>query len=89
MTVRRASASASPSRLWRRKITFEQLKSGLEGKLCRDQAKLDVLAAITPHHARILNPLSHDPTTSLSEAEVITAIDAVEALVSALRIQAG
>jgi hypothetical protein len=72
-----------------KKITFEQLKKGLEQKLSGDQPKLDALAAITPYQARILNPLSHDPTTSLNEAEVIAAIDAVDALVSALRIQAG
>ncbi len=63
-----------------KKITFEQLKSGPEGKLAGDQPKLDALAAVTPHQARILNPLSGDPTTSLNEAEVIAAIDAVEAL---------
>jgi hypothetical protein len=32
-----------------------------------------------------LAPLSHDPTTSLNEAEVIAAIEAVEALMTALR----
>lgn len=68
-----------------KKITFEQLKKGLEGKLAGDQPKLDALTAITPHQARILNPLSHDPTTSLNEAEVVAAIDAVEALMTALR----
>ncbi|WP_199089789.1 AAA family ATPase [Bosea sp. ASV33] len=68
-----------------KKITFEQLKTGLEGKLAGDRPKLDALAAITPHQARILNPLSHDPTTSLNEAEVIAAIDAVETLMTTLR----
>jgi len=68
-----------------KKITFEQLKNGLEIKLAGDQPKLDALAAISPHQARILNPLSHDPTTSLNEAEVVAAIDAVEALMTALR----
>ncbi|ESY80720.1 hypothetical protein X739_28715 [Mesorhizobium sp. LNHC220B00] len=68
-----------------KKITFEQLKKGLEDKLAGDQPKFNALAAITPHQARILNPLSHDPTTSLNEAEVVAAIDAVEALMMALR----
>ncbi len=68
-----------------KKITFEQLKTGLENKFAGDQPKLDALAAITPHQARILNPLSHDPTTSLNEAEVVAAIVAVETLTTALR----
>jgi len=68
-----------------KKITFEQLKIGLENKLAGDQSKLDALAAITPHQACILNPLSHGPTTSLDEAEVVAAIDAVESLTTALR----
>jgi energy-coupling factor transporter ATP-binding protein EcfA2 len=68
-----------------KRITFEQLKNGLEGKLVGHQPKLDALAAITPHQARILNPLSHDPTTSLNEAEVVAAIEAVEALMTTLR----
>lgn len=63
-----------------RKIMFEQLKKGLGDKFGGDQPKLDALAAINPHQARILNPLSHDPTTSLNEAEVIAAIDAIEAI---------
>jgi hypothetical protein len=68
-----------------KKITFEQLKKGLEDILAGAQPKLDALAAITPHQARVLNPLSHDPTTSLNEAEVVAAIEAVEALMTALR----
>jgi energy-coupling factor transporter ATP-binding protein EcfA2 len=68
-----------------KKITFEQLKSGLEAKLAGDQPKLDALMAITPHQTRILNPLSHDPTASLNEAEVVAAIDAVEVLMTATR----
>ncbi len=68
-----------------KKIMFEQLKTGLENKLAGDQPKLHALAAITPHQARILNPLSHDPTTSLHEAEVVAAIDAVGSLSTALR----
>lgn len=68
-----------------KKVTFEQLKTGLENKLAGDQPKLNSLAAITPHQSRILNPLSHDPTTSLNEAEVIAAIDAVESLMTTLR----
>lgn len=68
-----------------KKIMFEKLKKGLEKKLAGNQPKLNALASITPHQARILNPLSHDPTTSLNEAEVVAAIDAVEALITALR----
>lgn len=68
-----------------KKITFEQLKKGLEDKLDGEQPKLDALAAINPHQARILNPLSHDPTTSLNEAEVVAAIGAVEDLMTTLR----
>jgi hypothetical protein len=68
-----------------KKISFEKLKNGLEEKSAGDQPKLDALAAITPHQSRILNPLSHDPSTSLNEAEVVAAIDAVEALMTALR----
>jgi hypothetical protein len=66
-------------------IKFEQLKVGLEKVLAGVQAKADALAAITPHQARILNPLSHDPTTPLNEAEVVAAIDAVESMMTALR----
>lgn len=68
-----------------KKITFEQLKNGLKSALADDQPKLNALEAITPHQSRILNPLSHDPTTSLNEAEVVAAIDEVEALMTALR----
>ncbi len=68
-----------------KKIQFEQLKNGLRTKLAGDQPKVDALQAITPHQARILNPLSHDPTTSLNEAEVVAAIEAVEALMTTLR----
>jgi energy-coupling factor transporter ATP-binding protein EcfA2 len=68
-----------------KRITFEQLKKGLEEKLAGDQPKLNSLSAITPHQSRILNPLSHDPATSLNQAEVVTAIDAVESLMTALR----
>jgi hypothetical protein len=82
-----------------RKISFEQLKSGLDARL-KDlqgkhpngsaeaagfQVKRNKLTAIAPHQSRILNPLSHDPTSSLNEAEVIAAIEAVEQLMSALR----
>lgn len=65
-------------------ISFEKLKKELKKKLTAP-AHLAALAAITPHQARILNPLSHDPTTSLNQAEVEAAIDAVEVLVKALR----
>lgn len=82
-----------------RKISFEQLKAGLDAelgslaarhasdpaKLARIQTQRDTLAAIAPHQSRILNPLSHDPTTSLNQAEVEAAIGAVEALMTALR----
>lgn len=67
------------------KITFDKLKQGLERKLAGDAPRLLALQAITPHQTRILNPLSHDPTTSLNQAEVEAAIDAVEALMNALR----
>jgi hypothetical protein len=68
-----------------KKITFDQLKAQLEKKLSDSQHILEAIAAIKPHQTRILNPLSHDPTTSLNKAEVVAAIDAVEALVSAFR----
>ena len=71
-----------------KKITFEQLKRGLEQKFAAEQVARDALAAINPHQTRILNPLSHDPTTSLNEAEVIAAIDAVDNLMITLRSQA-
>jgi hypothetical protein len=71
-----------------KKITFEQLKRGLEEKFTAEQLTRDALASINPHQTRILNPLSHDPTTSLNEAEVIAAIDAVENLMITLRSQA-
>jgi hypothetical protein len=67
-----------------KKIKFEQLKGGLEAKLAADQPKLDALKAIGPHQSRILNPLSHDPTTPLNEAEVVAAIESVETLRTAL-----
>ena len=68
-----------------KKIQFEQLKNGLKTKLAGDPPKVNALQAITPHQSRILNPLSHDPTTSLNEAEVVAAIDAVEAVMTSLR----
>jgi energy-coupling factor transporter ATP-binding protein EcfA2 len=66
------------------KISFEKLKKELKDTLTA-QPHLDALDAITSHQARVLNPLSHDPTTSLNQAEVVAAIDAVEALMIALR----
>jgi energy-coupling factor transporter ATP-binding protein EcfA2 len=68
-----------------RKISFERLKKGLEEKFQGENVKIDALAMITPHQSRILNPLSHDPTASLNEAEVMAAIDAVELLMNNLR----
>jgi len=56
-----------------------------QAALASNHAKQAALAAIAPHQSRILNPLSHDPTTPLNEAEVVVAIDAVEALMNALR----
>lgn len=56
-----------------------------QAALASNHAKQAALAAIAPHQSRILNPLSHDPTTSLNQAEVEAAIDAVEALMTALR----
>lgn len=80
------------------KISFEKLKSGLDAQLvslaeahasdpaevAKIQTQRDRLREITPHQSRILNPLSHDPTTSLNQAEVQAAIDAVEALMTEL-----
>jgi energy-coupling factor transporter ATP-binding protein EcfA2 len=80
-------------------LSFEKLKSGLDAQLvslgqkhvsdlaetAKIQTQRDRLRDIAPHQARILNPLSHDPTTSLNQAEVEAAIDAVEALMTALR----
>lgn len=66
------------------KIPFEKLKKGVRDILT-NQAQLNALDAITPHQARVLNPLSHNPTISLNQAEVVAAIDAVEALMTALR----
>jgi hypothetical protein len=37
-------------------------------------------SVLSGNQHRILNPLSHDPTTSLNEAEVVAAVAAVEAL---------
>lgn len=82
-----------------RKIGFDQLKSGLDAQLgiigqknasdlaeaAKIQTQRNRLRDIAPHQSRILNPLSHDPTTSLNQAEVEAAIDAVEALMTALR----
>ncbi len=82
-----------------RKIGFDLLRSGLDAqlgdlqaqhasdaaKVARLQMQRDKLTAIAPHQSRILNPLSHDPTTSLNQAEVVAAIDAVESLMMALR----
>lgn len=56
-----------------------------QAALASNHAKQAALAAIAPHQSRILNPLSHDPTTSLNQAEVEAAIDAVEVLMNALR----
>lgn len=68
-----------------KKIMFEKLKYSLEKKLAGNQPKLNAQVSITPRQARILNPLSHPPTTSLKEAEVVATIDAVEALMTTLR----
>lgn len=65
-----------------RRITFEKLKDGLRAKV--DQTKKAALDAIGPHQSRVLNPLSHDPTIALNEAEIVAAIAAVEALKVAL-----
>lgn len=66
--------------------------SGDPVALARNQAavtalkvKQAALTAIEPYQIRILNPLVHDPTTPLNQAEVVAAIDAVEALMTAMR----
>jgi hypothetical protein len=65
-----------------RKLSFERLKDRLRAKV--DQPKKLALDLITPHQSRVLNPLSHDPTMALNEAEIVGAIAAVEALKVAL-----
>ncbi len=64
------------------KISFEDLKKGLRAKV--DPPMQAALDAIGSHQSRVLNPLSHDPTIALNEAEIIAAITAVEALKAAL-----
>ncbi len=82
-----------------RKIGFDLLKSGLDAhlsdlqtrhasetvKVDKLQGQRDKLTAIAPYQTRILNPLSHDTGASLDEYEVKASIEAVEALMSALR----
>lgn len=68
-----------------KKLTFEQLKKAIETKVAGDAAKTTAVAALDPFQTRILNPLSHDPTTSLNQAEVESAIAAVTHMVETLR----
>lgn len=68
-----------------KKLTFEQLKKAIETKVAGDETKTTAVAALDPFQTRILNPLSHDPTTSLNQAEVEAAITAVTHMVETLR----
>jgi energy-coupling factor transporter ATP-binding protein EcfA2 len=68
-----------------KQLSFEKLKTAIEAYFHDSPVKLAAVKAIDPFQTRILNPLSHDPATSLNQAEVEAAIDAVNKLVDALR----
>lgn len=69
----------------KKKVTFDKLRAEIATHVAGDAAKKAAMKALEPFQQRILNPLSHDPTTSLNEAEVVAAIKAVRAMVDALK----
>lgn len=68
-----------------KKITFDKMRSEILVHVVADAAKKAAMKKLEPFQQRILNPLSHDPTTSLNEAEVVAAIRAVRDMVEALK----
>lgn len=69
----------------KKKVTFDKLRAEIATHVAADAAKKAAMKKLEPFQQRILNPLSHDPTTSLNEAEVVAAIKAVRAMVDALK----
>lgn len=69
----------------KKKITFDKMRAEIATHVAADAAKKAAMKKLEPFQQRILNPLSHDPTTSLNEAEVVAAIKAVRAMVDALK----
>jgi hypothetical protein len=65
-------------------INFEKLRTTIASSVADDPAKKAALKKLEPFQQRILNPLSHDPATSLNEAEVVAAIKAVREMIAAL-----
>lgn len=74
-----------PYRADPKKLSFDDLKKEVVKHVADAPAKSAALAAIAPFQTRILNPLSHDPATSLNKAEVEEAIKAVSRMVDELR----
>lgn len=74
-----------PYRADPKKLSFDDLKKEVVKHVADVPAKSAALAAIAPFQTRILNPLSHDPATSLNKAEVEAAIAAVSHMVEELR----
>lgn len=68
----------------KKKVTFEKMRGEIVKHVAANAPKKAAMTALEPFQQRILNPLSHDPTTSLNEAEVIAAIQAVRSMVTAL-----
>ncbi len=74
-----------PYRADPKKLSFDDLKKEVVKHVADVPAKSAALAAIAPFQTRILNPLSHDPATSLNKTEVEAAIAAVSHMVDELR----
>lgn len=69
----------------KKKVTFDKMRGEIVTHVAADAVKKAAMRALEPFQQRILNPLSHDPTTSLNTDEVVHAIAAVRAMVDALR----
>ena len=69
----------------KKKVTFDKMRGEIATHVAGVAAKKSAMKKLEPFQQRILNPLSHDPTTSLNEAEVVAAIKAVRAMVDALK----
>lgn len=64
-----------------KKISFDKLREKILKHVDGDIDKKSAIKSLEPFQQRILNPLSHDPTTSLNEAEVVEAIKAVREMI--------
>jgi hypothetical protein len=69
----------------KKKVTFDKMRGEIAAHVAADAAKKAAMKKLEPFQQRILNPLSHDPTTSLNQAEVVDAIAAVRNMIAALK----